>query len=200
MDNNTTLQVMTLIVEHPFVFLLLIIIVALLVLSIAYLFRDRLFDEIVKTYFDKQIKKELNTYKREVAEISHNQVISNNFKKESFLILNDKDGLIRNVAHMSNYTDIVLEKPDDVKLTQYTFVAFYISKRECNQERYDEYVKDVFSRLEKKNTMLLIYCEGFVQDRKENQLPEHYSFVNSPLTLIEKLESVYLIKKIMQLG
>jgi len=199
-DSNTT-QVLINNADKIFPYFLVIIFALVIVL---FLFRESIFKKYAKEYFNEEVSKELNNYKKEFFTLLKNQKLANSFKEEPILILNDKEFLIQEVAFMSNYTNQVFATIDEEAkdLSIYRFVILYIPLKniETNpQDIYNSYVEKFLNKLNREETIVYIYHEGRIDDLKQKTIPKHYVLINSKLTLVERLENTYLIKKIINL-
>ena len=197
-DSNTT-QILINNANVIFPYFLTVIIALIIVL---FLFRESIFKKYAKEYFNEEISKELSNYKKEFFSLLKDQKRANRFKEESILILNDEEKLIQENAYMCNYVHQVLATIDDdaKDLHLYKFVLLYIppvSSKFNPAELYDRYVKKFLSKLDKENTIVYIYHEGFIKDVQKEKIPKHHTFINSQLTLAERFENAYIIKKIM---
>lgn len=200
LDENST---QILINNSDKIFPYFLVLIIALVIAIA-LFRDRILKKYVESYFNEELSKELRNYKKEFFSLLEDTKLSNKFKKQPILILNDVDGVIQEVAYMAHYINHNPHSIDDeiAELHNYRLVILYIPKRSSKfnpEELFDRYVEKIATKLDKKNTLFFTYHEGRIESNELNKLPKHNSFVNSKLTLVEKLENAYIVKKIMDL-
>ncbi len=111
------------------------------------------------------------------------------FKKSKFLILNDSENTIQrilNLCELKNTSKIFSYDDAD----KYSAVIVYL-KDEADlidlTTSFDEIPNEIIK---------VIYYDGFIKDR--SKLPKNNVLVNFEYTLIEKLHSIYLVKKIME--
>lgn len=199
-DSNTT-QILVNNADAIFPYFLTVIIALIIVLV---LFRESVFKKYAKEYFNEEISKELNNYKKEFFTLLKDRKIANRFKENSILILNDEKKLIQEVAYMSNYVQQVLANIDDEakELHKYNFVLLYLPPKSSKvdaEELYVCYVEKFLSKLDKDETILYIYYEGYLEKQQKEKIPKHHVFINSKLTLVERLENAYFIKKVIEL-
>jgi len=199
LDANTT-QILIHNSDVIFPYFLVTVIALLIAL---YLFRDRVFKKYADDYFNEEISKELNHYKKEFVSLLNNQKQANSFKKTPLLILNDDASIIHDVAYMCNYTDVVSATIDnEIDLHLYSFFLFYIPPKSSKfnpQGLFDRYFEKIFKKLNSDTSIVFIYHEGTLDRPKLSKLPKHSVVINSQLTLVERLEHAYIIKNIMQL-
>lgn len=199
-DSNTT---KLLIDNSDIIFPYFLIVITALVV-ILFLFRESIFKKYAKEYFNEEISKELSNYKKEFFTLLKDRKIANTFKEKPILILNDEKKLIQEVAYMSNYVHQVLANIDDESknLHDYNFVLLYLLPKSSKfnpEDLYARYVEKFLSKLDKDETILYIYYEGYLEKQQKDKIPKHHVFINSKLTLVERLENAYFIKRVIEL-
>lgn len=137
---------------------------------------------------EKKLLNQFSGYENKILITLDNIKKQIDFKKTKILLLNDIDDKInrifnlcdmRNIAHQLNMDDIY----------EYSSIVVYIKENSCLQSLQNEF------RKLPNDIIKIIYSENNI-DRA--LLPENHVLVNFEYTLIEKLHSIYQVKKIME--
>ena len=117
------------------------------------------------------------------------------------MILNDSEGLIQKYAFNANYVHQVLAtlKDEAKDMHLYKFALLYVPTGDADESQkiYNEYVDKFLSKLNHESSIVYIYHEGFIKEKHLGKIPKHSVMVNSQLTLVERLENAFVIKKVM---
>lgn len=111
------------------------------------------------------------------------------FKKSKFLIVNDAEQKIQRILNLCEIKNTTTTfKADDI--SQYSAVIINLNN--------DNELEELKNQIEQIPTDIVkvIYHQG--NNLNRNLLPKNNVIVNFEYTLIEKLHSIYLVKKIME--
>lgn len=111
------------------------------------------------------------------------------FKKSKFLIVNDAEQRIQRILNLCEIKNTTTTfKADDI--SQYSAVIINLNN--------DNELEELKNQIEQIPTDIVkvIYHQG--NNLNRNLLPKNNVIVNFEYTLIEKLHSIYLVKKIME--
>lgn len=111
------------------------------------------------------------------------------FKKSKFLIINDTEQRIQRILNLCEIKNTTTTfKADDI--AQCSAVIIHLNN--------DNELEELKNQIEKIPTDIVkvIYYQG--NNLNRNLLPKNNVIVNFEYTLIEKLHSIYLVKKIME--
>jgi hypothetical protein len=111
------------------------------------------------------------------------------FKKSKFLILNDSENTIQRILNLCELKNTSKTFSYD-EAEKYSAVIVYLKDESDLVDlttEFDEIPNEIIK---------VIYYDGFIKDR--SKLPKNNVLVNFEYTLIEKLHSIYLVKKIME--
>ena len=154
-------------------------------------------DKKATDYFNANMKDNLqnmfNGYKTEIVEHLDDMKKLKEFKDSKILILNDQSNTIHNISFFANFHNKkVINEPEKVKdINQYSIIIINASNDDL--ENWSKAISKIDN-----NTPLLIYTN----DRRDIDLSilqgsnKIYTPVNNKFTLIDRLYTSYLIKKI----
>ncbi len=153
-------------------------------------------DKKATDYFNANMKDNLqnifNGYKTEIVEHLDDMKKLKEFKDSKILILNDQSNTIHNIAFFANFHNKkVINEPKKVKdINQYSIIIINASNDDL--ENWSKAISKINN-----HTPLLIYTNdrridlSILQDSNKIYTP-----VNNKFTLIDRLYTSYLIKKI----
>ena len=153
-------------------------------------------DKKATDYFNAKIKDQFeqmfNGYKREILIHLEDLKGMKEFKASKLLILNDSNNKLHNLSYLADFTNKIVVNLADEKI-DYTDIAIAVMIAESDDELRK--FTDVLKRLDTKVPILIYTLSRLDTSILEDRL---YALANSEFTLLERLHSAYMIKKIME--
>ena len=153
-------------------------------------------DKKTTDYFNSSIKDNLqsmfNGYKKEIVEHLEELKGFKEFKESRVLILNDSKNTLHNLTFFANFTNkVVINSPKEKLNSSDISIAIILANDNDDMQKYQNFLQKLDDTVP-----ILIYTKEYLNfDSLENKL---YVPVNTPFTLLERLHSAYMIKKIME--
>jgi len=153
-------------------------------------------DKKTTDYFNSSIKDKLqsmfNGHKYEIIEHLDDLKGLKEFKDSKILILNDSKNTLQNLTFFANFTNKVVVNSASEKLDKADIsIAIIFANNDNDMQIYQNYLQNLDSAIP-----ILIYTKerlnfDFLKDKL-------YVPVNTHFTLLERLHTAYMIKKIME--
>ncbi|XPV70414.1 MAG: hypothetical protein ACNI25_07500 [Halarcobacter sp.] len=155
-------------------------------------------DKKTSDYFNANIKDKLSSmfdgYRNEILEHLNDIKNIKDFRESKILICNDNKNKINNMAIFSKFRNMknINNCNEKIKLNNFSIIILF-AEDDKTLEEWFKLLKSV-----DENIPILIYTNGNVGLEKiklfENKI---HSPINNQFTLIERLHSAYLIKKVL---
>ena len=160
-------------------------------------------DNKATNYFNANIKDNLNSmfngYKKETIDNFEDIKRFKEFKNSAILILNDTDNFVHNQAFFANFNNkkCVLDTQENINIDKYSIVIINASSN-ANDVLNDW--KNIIDRIDSKTPILIYTGRERINSDIETELFANkiYTPVNNSFTLIDRLHTSYMIKKIME--
>ena len=153
-------------------------------------------DKKATDYFNANIKDNLqnmfNGYKNEIINHLDDMKKFKEFKESKILILNDTSNIIHNIAFFAKFHNKkVINNPSKItNLSQYSIVIINAS-----DDRLEDW-SDVISKIDDNTPILIFTNDKRINTKSIEGTNKIYTPVNNKFTLIDRLYTSYLIKKI----